>query len=95
MSDVLGAAWRTVAFGWRFGSALVGLVVFAILGTFVPAGYGNLVWNGGILLTGVAFVVFAFLGSFRTGAAPPRTASRPRSQAPALRGCRVRRAGGR
>ena len=76
VSDVVGTAWRTVAFGWRFGSALVtaavagvvgllvGLVVFAILGAFVPAGYGNLVWNGGIVLTGMAFAVFAFLGRF-------------------------------
>ena len=76
VSDVLSAAWRTVAFGWRFGSALVsaavasvvgaliGLVVFAILAAFVPAGYGNLVWSGGIVLTAVAFAGFVFLGRF-------------------------------
>lgn len=81
MSDVLGTAWRTLAFGWRFGSAivtaavaggvgvLVGLVVFALLGLLVPSHY-NLVWNGGILLTGVAFAVLAFLGRFLRPAAP-------------------------
>ena len=82
MSNALSGAWRTVAFGWRFGFALVtaalggivgvlvGFVVFAIFGAFAPAGYRSLVWNGGILLTGVAFAGFAFLGRFLRPAGP-------------------------
>ena len=35
MSDVLGVAWRTVAFGWRFGSALVTAAIASVVGVLV------------------------------------------------------------
>jgi len=83
VTAALALAWRTLAFGWRLGSALVvgavagllgilaGWIVFALLGLLVPAGLSNVVWNGGILLTGTAFAVVAFLGRLAGPAAPP------------------------
>ena len=35
MSDILGVAWRTVAFGWRFGSALVTAAIASVVGVLV------------------------------------------------------------
>ncbi len=35
MTPVLGTAWRTLAFGWRFGSGLVVAAVAGIVGILV------------------------------------------------------------
>ncbi|MCB4824541.1 type IV secretory system conjugative DNA transfer family protein, partial [Roseicella aerolata] len=82
MSGALLAAWRAVAFTWRLGNAtvraataglvgmLVGFVVFAVLGQFAPAGWGDLVWSGGILLSGLVMATLGFLAAFRRPAPP-------------------------
>ena len=82
MKAALFAAVDGIAFTWRLGTALVraaiggvvgmaaGFVVFALLGLLVPKEWGGLVWNGGIILSGVLGTGFAFLGAFHRPAPP-------------------------
>jgi type IV secretion system protein VirD4 len=83
MSDLLLAARRGIAFGQRCGGALVsaalawlagtaiGFVLFALIGRLLPQPYDVMVWNGGIIVSGLLYALLAFLRRMRDDAAPP------------------------